>query len=224
MKSQLKNTGGRGVLYVAYGEKARDQAQVSIKTLRRHAPGLPAAVVGDKPLPGADLHVPFPEADRGARTQKTQIYTLSPFAQTLFLDADTELVASPEPGFRLLQYVDLVLGQDVTRNFADNHWPHLNQAEVAYTQQVLGGSRHFMYFNSGAIFFRRNERVEQMMAAWHEEWSRFQMHDQMALLRAIHRCPVRIAPMRAPWNTHIRSQAAFIFHKHRQARREGAPK
>jgi hypothetical protein len=62
-----------------------------------------------------------------------------------------------------------------------------------------------------------------MMAAWHEEWQRFGAHDQMALLRAIHRCPVRIAPMREPWNTHKRGVAALVFHNHRQARREGAP-
>jgi hypothetical protein len=213
----------RGVLYVAYGEKARKMAQASILTVRRHAPGLPVAVVSDAPLAGADVHVFHSEADRGARTQKTQMYRLSPFDETLFLDADTEMRASPEPGFRLLEFVDLVLAQDVTRNFADNKWPHLNQEEVAATAREIGTAQH-MYFNSGVIFFRRNERVEAMMDAWHEEWQRWGVHDQMALLRAIHRSPVRIAPMRAPWNTHIRSQAAFVYHKHRQARREGAPR
>jgi hypothetical protein len=34
---------------------------------------------------------------------------------------------------------------------------------------------------------------------------------------------VRIAPMRAPWNTHRQSEAKFIFHKHRAARQVGAP-
>lgn len=212
----------RGVLYIAYGDNARSQARMSIETLRRCAPGLPIAVVSDQPMDGAE-HIHRPEADRGARTWKTQIYMLSPFDETLYLDADTEVVASPEPGFNLLEYVDLVLVQDVTRNFADNKWPHLNQDEVAYTEKILGTRQH-MYFNSGVIFFKRNERVAAVMTAWHEEWTRFQMHDQMALLRAIHCCPVRIAPMRAPWNTHLRSQAALIYHKHHKARREGAPK
>jgi hypothetical protein len=212
----------QGVLYVAYGEKARAQALASMQSLQRFAPGLPAAVVSDTPL-GDALHVHHPDADRGARTQKTQMYRLSPFEQTLFLDADTELVGSPAPGFGMLQFVDLVLAQDVTRNFADNRWTHLNQDEVAATAREIGTAQH-MYFNSGVIFFRRNERVAAMMDAWHEEWQRWGVHDQMALLRAIHRSPVRIAPMRQAWNTHIRSQAAFVHHKHRQARREGAPR
>lgn len=212
----------QGVLYIAYGEQARAQASISIQTLRRHAPRLPVAVVSDTPL-GDTQHIYHPEADKGARTQKTQMYRLSPFEETLFLDADTEVLATPAVGFKMLQYVDLVLAQDPKRIFADNNWLHLNQEEIAYTEQILG-SRQYMYFNSGVIFFKRNERVEAMMDAWHEEWKRFGEHDQMALLRAIHLNPVRIAPMRAPWNTHIRSQAAFVFHKHRQARREGAPR
>jgi hypothetical protein len=212
----------KGVLYVAYGVKAREQAQNSMQTLRRQMRGIPVAVVSDSELKGADYYIHHPEEDRGARTQKTQMYRLSPFKNTLFLDADTELISSPTPGFDLLNYVDLVLGQDVNRIFIENHWPHLNQEEVTHTKKVIGTSQH-MYFNSGVIFFRRNERVQAMMVAWYEEWCRWKMHDQMALLRAIHRFPVRIAPMRAPWNTHHRSGAAFVFHKHRQARREGAP-
>lgn len=213
----------RGVLYIAFGERARQQAQLSIGTLRRHAPELPVAVVSDAPLDGAEL-IERPDADAGARAYKTAMYSLSPFAETLFLDADTEVLRSPEPGFRLLRWVDLVLAQDVNRNFADNRWPHLVAEEVEATAREIGSSGQHMYFNSGVIFFRRNERVEAMMTAWHEEWQRWRAHDQMALLRAIHRCPVQIAPMRAPWNTHRRQQAAFVWHKHRQARREGAPR
>lgn len=213
----------RGVLYIAYGESARAQARESIRSLWRHAPGLPVAVVSDTPPDmGGVEHIYHPEADRGARTQKTQMYTLSPYVRTLYLDADTEVLADPSAGFRQLDLVDLVIGQDVCRNFVDNRWPHLDPAEVDATIQELGGV-HRMYFNSGVIYFRRGARVEAMMAAWHEEWMRFGRHDQMALLRAIHRYPVRILPMREAWNTHRRGQAVFVYHKHRRARREGAP-
>lgn len=212
----------KGILYVAYGDKAREQARGSIQTVRRFAPKLPVAVVSDTLLAAADHQIYHPEADRGARTQKTQMYRLSPFEQTLFLDADTEMLASPAAGFELLKYVDLVLCQDVIRNFADNKWPHLNQEEHAATIKLLGTAQH-MYFNSGVIIFRRSERVAAMMDAWHAEWQRWGMHDQMALLRAIHTNPVRIAPMRSPWNMHHKSEAKFIYHKHRAARREGAP-
>lgn len=211
----------RGALYIAFGERARAQAAQSIRTLRQHAPDLPVHVVGDGNIAGAEVAL-RPDQDAGARAYKTAMYTLSPFQQTLYLDADTEVRASPRAGFDLLGYVDLVLAQDVTRVLAQNHWPHLVAEEVAATRQALGTDQH-MYFNSGVIFFNRNARVERMMAAWSDEWNRWGKHDQMALLRAIHQHPVRIAPMRECWNTHRAHQVTFVYHKHRQARRPGAP-
>jgi hypothetical protein len=212
----------RGVLYIAFGDRAQEQLQVSLRSLQKFAPHLAVRVVSDREVFGAKTII-RPDVDAGARTYKTQMYSLSPFAQTLFLDVDTELRSSPQPGFNLLGYVDLVLGQDTNRNFATNHWPYLNPDEVKTTAAELGTDHH-MYFNDGVVFFNRNPRVEAMMTAWHAEWQRWKMHDQMALLRAIHKNPVRIAPMRAPWNTHVSAQAVFVFHKHHMARRMGAPR
>lgn len=212
----------RGVLYIAYGEKARRLAGISIRTLREHAPDLPVAVVADSPLDEADHLVEHEEADRGARTQKTSMYRLSPFKETLYLDADTEVVASPEAGYRMLQWVDLVLGQDVHRRLADATWHSLTKEERDATIKEIG-TDDVLYYNSGVIFFRRNERVEAMMSAWHSEWQRWRKHDQMALLRAIYSNPVRIATIREPWNTHLKSKARFVYHKHRKAARKGAP-
>jgi hypothetical protein len=213
----------KGILYVAYGDNARAQVRTSMQTVKKFTRKLSIAVVSNTPLMAADKNIYHEEADKGARTQKTQMYRLSPFEQTLYLDADTEMLSSPDAGFALLKYVDLVLCQDITRNFADDKWKYHNKEEVATTIQEIGVAQH-MYYNSGVIFFRRNEHVVAMMDAWYEEWQRWGIHDQMALLRAIHRCPVRIAPMRSPWNTHHRNVAQFIFHKHHQARQEGAPR
>jgi hypothetical protein len=80
-----------------------------------------------------------------------------------------------------------------------------------------------MYWNSGVVFFRRNNRVRRMMQAWHGEWTRWQKQDQMALLRAINREPVRVVGMRPPWNSHRQDVAEFVLHLHHQVAREGAP-
>lgn len=212
----------RGVLYIAFGERAQEQVQVSLRSLGKVAPGLETLVVSDKEVFGSKTLI-RPDQDAGARAYKTSIYDLSPFDQTLFLDADTEVRASPGAGFTLLGYVDIVLGQDVTRVFENNRWPSLLPAEVKTTKAELGTGHH-MYFNSGVIFFNRNERVERMMGAWADEWNRYGRQDQMALLRAIHKYPVRIAAMRSPWNTHHSGEAQFVYHRHRAARREGAPR
>lgn len=211
----------RGVLYVAYGEKARAQAQDSIRHLRRHSK-LPVAVVSDSPLEGADYNIRHVEVDKGARAQKTRIYSLSPFRETLFLDADTQMLSSPTFGFELLKYVDVVIGQDPNRKLSDVKWPNLDPNELKTTREEIGID--VLYYNSGVIFFRRNERTQRMFQAWSREWERWGKHDQLALVRAIHRHPVRIAPMRPPFNTHHKGTAKFIFHNHRSASRQGAPK
>lgn len=212
----------RGALYVAFGDLSRTAATRSILTLRKFSPGLPVAVVSTTPFPGADISIVRPEMDPGARVYKTGMYDLSPFAETLFLDADTEVRASPQAGFNLLGYVDLVLGQDRHRVFSTNHYRDLIPEEVAYTKKVLG-TGEVMYYNSGVIFFRRGPRVERLFKAWAGEWNEFGSQDQMALIRAIARNPVTIAPMRAPWNTNETALVKFVYHKHSGARREGAP-
>jgi predicted O-methyltransferase YrrM len=212
-----------GALYVAYGERARKGAQASAQSLREKAPGLPIAVVTDRTLEGFDHCVIEVQADPGARTQKTRIYSLSPFKKTFYLDADTRVLSSPKPGFNLLNYVDVVLTQDPNVIFSHCNWSALDPAEVAATKQELG-TDEFLYWNSGVIFFRRNERNRALFQEWHHQWQRWHKHDQMALLRATHLQPVRIAPMRAPWNTHKKDVAKFVFHMHRTVSQEGAPK
>ena len=213
-----------GVLYVAYGEKARELVQNSIHTLRRQSGRrYPVAVVSDTPMKGADINIIHIEADPGARTQKTRIYALSPFRRTLYLDADTELLHGPEAGFGLLDYSDVVLAQDFNRAFSKVQWKTHLPEEKEMTKKEIG-TAEVMYYNSGVFFFRRNDRIQAMMQEWHQQWLRWQKHDQMALLRAIHKHPVKIVPMRESWNTHRRHKAEFVFHNHRSASRAEAPK
>jgi hypothetical protein len=212
----------KGALYVAYGERAREQARESIRSLNAVAPELLVAVVSDSPLEGADVNILHVEVDRGARAQKTRMYSLSPFRRTLFLDADTVVLGSPEPGFGLLDYGDVVFSQDPVRVFSQQTWPHLDPQEIEATREETGGGEQ-LYWNSGVVFFRRSERARRLFQAWHAEWARWGRHDQMAMLRALYQNPVRIVAVRECWNTHRRKEAKFVWHNHRAARREGAP-
>ena len=213
----------RGALYVVYGEKAREQALESIATVREYAPELPIAVVSDRPLEGADYQIYHVDADPGARTIKTRMYSLSPFRETMFLDADTRLLQDPAAGFDLLKYADVVLSQDPVRIFADQTWPHLDPQEVKTTRAEVPAGGRLCYWNSGVVFFGRSIRAKELFQAWHAEWQRWGKHDQMALLRALHKHPVRMVAVRECWNTHKKALAQFVFHNHRTARREGAP-
>ena len=213
----------QGVLYVAYGEKAVSNVENSIRTIKKFARNLPIAVISDQKVDGADHHILHVDIDPGARAAKTRMYSLSPFRKTLFLDADTEVLANPEHGFRMLERVDMVMAQDPVRIFNQTTWPALNQEEVRVTKSETAGGE-FNYYNTGVVYFRRNQAVQQLMQAWHAEWTRWAKQDQPGMFRAMFNNPVRIASMRAPWNTHLKDVAKFVYHAHRRASRAGAPR
>lgn len=212
----------QGALYVAYGDAARRLCARSIETLRGYAPELPVVVVSDAPVAGAELLL-RPDADPGARTWKTQMYTLSPFVDTLFLDADTEVVSDPAAGFGLLRWFEVVMAQDENRRLADCVWTGHIPEERAATLAELGLDGDWLYYNTGAIFWKRTARTEALFAAWYTEWQRWRLHDQMAFARALYTHPVRLATMRETWNTRKRPRATFVWHNHHTAGREGSP-
>ncbi|HBF40556.1 MAG TPA: hypothetical protein DDW19_01885 [Anaerolineaceae bacterium] len=212
-----------GVLYVAYGEKAIANVENSIRLVKKFAGKLPIAVISDRRVEGADYLIQHIEVDAGARAAKTRVYSLSPFMKTLYLDADTEMQSDPMHGFRMLEHFDIVVAQDPVRIFNQTKWPGLIDDEVKETIRETNGAE-FLYYNSGVIFFRRSEANKRLFQTWNAEWTRWARQDQPALFRSMYRNPVRIASMRPPWNTHVKSQADFIFHAHRRASREGAPK
>jgi len=215
----------RGVLYVAYGDKAWAACARSIATVRTFLPEIPVAVVSDTPLKDVEhIHICRPEADPGARTWKTQIYALSPFDETLYLDADTEVVSNPNAGFDLLRFVDVALSLDCDRRVGEKHNAQHDPAERAATLAEVGLEGDLLYYNSGVIFFKRSVRALAFFAAWHAEWLRWQKHDQLALARAFYRCPTRVATLREVWNTHHKKDAVFVWHNHRSVSREGAPR
>lgn len=212
-----------GALYVAYGAKALAGAKASIASLHKFSPGLPVAVVSDKSLePIADFTIDHPDMSRGARDVKTRMYSLSPFRRTLYLDADTEVKQSPEGTFNLLKWFDVAMGQDVNKTLGRATWKALLPEEIEATRTEVG-LLEVIYYNSGVIAFRRNEASRRFFQGWHQEWLRWQKQDQLALMRSLFRHPVRIATMRDPWNTHIKTKARFVYHMHRTVAREGAP-
>ena len=214
----------KGALYIAYGEKAVENVSLSASLLKKHAPDLPIAVITDaETIPEADYLIRHIDMDQGARQIKTRIYSLSPFYKTLYLDADTEVLQDPQHGFDLLELADLVIGQDTVRIFNQNKHPHLVKEEIQKTKRETGGGE-YAYYNTGVMFFRRSERMKELMQAWHREWTHWGRQDQPAFYRAMFYNPIRIAAMRNPWNTHHRKQAEFVFHAHLRASRSGAPK
>jgi len=214
-----------GVVYVAYGEPARSSVLRSVASLRQYQPDLPVAVVADRPLDGLDC-IMREDDHVGARYAKLAVADLTPFERTCYLDADTTVVHSLEEGFRLLDAFDLALAMDGKHTV--HYVAHMTsrapfgREEVAATVKAVGTSMITLH-NCGLMFFKKCARVRGLYRVWQEEWERFGKRDQLAFVRALHRCPVRMVTLPHCWNTGYAPKAERVLHHWGDARRKGAP-
>lgn len=226
----------RGVVYMAWGDQALEQAERSIESLRKAAPRMPVLVVGDAETAkrlagrrGVECVTPAVEPfDRGrqpgvqflAGRVKPLLYGLSPWDETLYVDADSEFEASPAVGFELLGVWDFVLAETENRSLVDSI---AGAEESKWTAEWLG-TPHLLYHNSGMLFWRRGPAVERLFGLWAEEWGRFGGWDeQVALLRALLRSEALYLTLPYTWNCRERP-AALLHHRFgTRAARAGAP-
>jgi len=178
-----------GVLYVAYGARARRAATASIASLWQWN-DIPVAVISDKP--GA-VNVPdvqtiqFPEQDASdlsdvalSRWAKVNMDRLSPWHHVLYLDADTRVrgdilqpFRSIEDGFDMAICASSYQGNDA--------YQHVGDVERAMTLQMLTAP---LQYQAGVVYFSR-ERCKPLFRAWRKRWLEFRGQDQAALSRAM---------------------------------------
>jgi hypothetical protein len=183
-----------GVLYVVYGPGALREYGYSVESLKRVHPSWTVAVIGSEPVK-CDKFILF-DGNRGTpgRWAKVNLDRLTPFDDTLFLDADTRVFGDLSVGFHALKNGwDMAIVPSKDAKFA-----HLSEDERDTTRYELGD--YLVQFNSGVMWFRKTERVRRLFKLWRSEWERWQDKDQGALLRALHQCPVKLWLMGKPFN------------------------
>lgn len=184
----------QGVVYVAYGEQARAEAAMAIASLRQHSV-LPVAVISDKPIVGCQ-HIPLPDGGWKGRAAKVGVCDLSPFHDTLYLDADTRVHGDLSPVFAILEDgwdMALACSNSQGRELMWHVSPQERNITVTVHPEPLA-------LQAGVMAFRQTEAVKALFSAWREEWARFGRMDQAALLRALQRVPARVWLWGRPWN------------------------
>ena len=197
----------RGVVYICFGWRAVKEAGYSIDTLRQHN-DLPVTVIGER-VQGAG-YVAFDDRDSMGRWAKVQLDRLSPYRHTLYLDADTRVHGNISAGFKLLRAWDMAMAPSPVQG--DGILWHVSDEEREATYRELG--RHLLQLQGGMMFFRKNDWTAAFFEAWREEWQRWRGQDQAALLRALHRNPLRLWLLSNEWNG-----GALIEHRYGAARR-----
>jgi len=182
----------KGVVTVALGMNAQEEAKKSITSLLKHN-RFPTKILKEFGSEGATVA-------QQAHWAKVNVDLWSPFDPTLMLDADTRVKGDLSLGFKILkQGWELVIVPSVPLREGQILW-NLSGEERQITLQELGTWRHVM-LNSGVVFFRKTEQVHHFFEAWREEWLRFKGPDQGAMLRALRRRPVSIWLLGYPFNS-----------------------
>lgn len=195
-----------GVVYIAYGEPARRGMAEAYGSLIRHC-DIPAAVVCDAPLPIVGPQ--YVIYDGGFTQAKLNLDTLSPFEYTLYLDADTRVLAGCIlHGFNVLaDGYDLVLSPSVNQGAA--LLTHSTAEDRAMTVEAVGPEP--LQLQAGVMWVAKNARTAALFAAWRDEWARLRGKDQGALLRALERCPVKLWILGFDWNSRDGSIIQHLF-------------
>lgn len=166
---------GRGALWMVWGIAADGALRRSIASFRDHHPELPVHVARLPAAPGQEAF--------GALAQKARMAELSPFAETVFLDADTVVLGRLDHGFAM----------------AKRHGIALTICECPWARRYAGtpaSDADRIEYNTGVVFFTPARRA--LFEAWRRLCATIDSN-------AIHVETPDGSPARMPFN----DQAAF---------------
>jgi hypothetical protein len=209
----------KGIVYMSFGGRASRVVRRSYDSIISTNVPIRAIVVGDTSALGmeySEWKSEFSKYDEKgqflAGAIKPFLYNLSPFDYTLYLDADTTICGDIMPGFDFLENNDISVA---------NHYNNLcidtarNSSEKDETIKLLNSPVKIPFINSGVIFFKKSINTENLFKNWHTEWMKYcQWDEQLALHRAIHKCPeTNVFYMPEIWNKKYKTPDTIIWHQ-----------
>lgn len=153
------STPAAGVIYAARGAGYLDLACASARSLRAQDGAVPIDLYTDQPAPEGLFDQVHPLPPPGQRDKITAM-ARSRFAQTLFLDCDTLVLAPLADLFRLLDRFDLAVAHDVRR--ASRLIRQGDRYQLPYA---------FPQFNTGVLLYRHSSAMAAFFDAWAAAWA-----------------------------------------------------
>lgn len=202
----------RGVLYVAVGEPFVRAACASAASVRRVHPELATGLFADaeafaQPRVASAFDFAQPVASPHRRS-KVDFLAATPFERTLYLDADTRVIAPIADVFDLLDTFDLAMAHAHARNRALTNQTWRCALPASFPQ-----------FNGGVIAYRNSAAVKSFLDEWRAAFhaSGFRK-DQVTLRELAWLSQLRIATLAPEYN--VRRPSYLLFWR----RKEAAPR
>ena len=191
------------MMYVAFGALYVAMALLSIRTLKRQNPDVPVTLVTNYELDidrlresgyAIDTLLLTSKPTASNRDVKTSIGELTSYEKTIFLDCDTLVLGSLERLFWFLDYFDVAIRLNPTRQTRPD------KGDISFQGQDVALSE-LPHWNSGVIAFKSSPRTETFFSTWnslfHGASSEF---DQVSLVGAIFNTEVRLLSLTTEWN------------------------
>ena len=200
----------QGFVICAFAESYMDEAAEAITMLLRHTPGAKVCLVTNEAVQAyyeqAYRHLildrivcTFLAPDEPLCFFRTKLYELSPYDQTLALDADTYPVADLRDLFDLLETFDFIAVPDEAR------------PARGVILGLKGGYAALGYYNAGVLLFRKSPATRQLFDAWKQEYvdlAPLEPADQGPLVRALVKTPVRFITLPREYNLRLFNKCA----------------
>jgi lipopolysaccharide biosynthesis glycosyltransferase len=202
----------KGVIYMATNSNKLylESALISAIALRKLEPDLPIILMSDYRLDLVSLEEyrishhfikPFSDITSSdlffSRFLKTKLTKISPFEETLYLDADVLPLKPIGELWSYLAHHDIGMVLDPCPTV--DQCQHIDSEEIKYTLDRV--PRNTVQYNAGVILWRKSAQTEALFDLWEEEWRIFRRHDQLALVRAIDRSGIKIIKLPIEYNT-----------------------
>lgn len=193
----------RGAVWVGIGDRAHALAVRGYTRFRQLNPDTPGLIVTEcARARGVEYEVVVDDLAGAtdaarARNAKVRLPEFAPWDQVLYLDADTLVNGDLSPCWAALDTGwELVIAPSTNQD-RGAFW-HVDPAEAAETMEQLHSMP--LQLQGGMFLYHRTAAILDLFDAWREEWGKRMGEDQAALVRALHRCPIRTWLLGRPFN------------------------
>jgi lipopolysaccharide biosynthesis glycosyltransferase len=187
----------RGVVIVGLG-LYRKWAESLPQRLRSFGIKAPCTVVTE-PIPGSNVQPAhsWGVTEACARWHKTHLYDITPYDETLLLDADILPVGDLSYIWSHLENSDVAACVEEVCPWMDGA-QFKDDRERRDTEALMGPLGSAYHFNAGVILFRKTHSTRGFFEQWQTEWRG--AADQPALNRAMFRLGIDVAILPPPYN------------------------
>lgn len=187
-------------VWVAIGARWRERVPLSIASFQACHPNVRTVVYSDAQIPSIETtRVKAPKGMSAAAFSRwlkiNPDFSLASYI--LYLDADTftykplDMFAHP-----LWHGFDLVIAPSINQD--NRALTHVSPQERSVTLAEVGNA---VQWQAGAFAFTCSDLMQEFFAVWRDEWKRWSLQDQGALMRALARFPLRILSLPQSMNS-----------------------